>query len=84
MHLSLINLSFSIITIFFQWIGKTLWWSFMSSIPDVVGGEEDSLARMFSDDQDDSIIFNIAKTFLSNANELIFSRGLAESLGFNL
>ena len=56
----------------------------MSSIPDVVGGEEDSLARMFSDDQDDSIIFNIAKTFLSNANELIFSRGLAESLGFNL
>ena len=53
----------------------------MSSIPDVVGGEDDgSFARMFPDD-DDGIIVNIVKTFLNNANELIFSRGLAESIG---
>jgi len=65
------------------WIGKTLWWSFMSSIPDVVGQEGDgSFARMFADEQEDGgILFNIAKTFLSNASELIFSRELAESLG---
>ena len=65
---------------FTQWIGKTLWWSFMSSIPDVVGGEDDgSFARMFP--EDDGIIVNIVKTFLNNANELIFSRGLAEAIG---
>ena len=52
----------------------------MSSIPDVVGGEDDgSFARMFSND--DGIIVNIVKTFLDNANELIFSRGLAEAIG---
>ena len=55
----------------------------MSSIPDVVGEEEDlSFARMFTDEQDEGIAVNIAKTFLSNASELIFSQGLAESLGF--
>ena len=67
---------------FTQWIGKTLWWSFMSSIPDVVGEEDISFARMFPVDQDEGIAINIAKTFLSNASELIFSRGLAESLEF--
>ena len=52
----------------------------MSSIPDVVGGEDDgSFARMFP--EDDGIIVNIVKTFLNNANELIFSRGLAEAIG---
>jgi len=65
------------------WIGKTLWWSFMSSIPDVVGGEEEAtFARMFPAEQEDTILFKIAKTFLNNANELIFSRGMAESMGF--
>ena len=49
----------------------------MSSIPDVLGGGDDG--RMFPDD--DGIIVNIVKTFLNNANELIFSRGLAESIG---
>ena len=54
----------------------------MSSIPDVVGEEDISFARMFPADQDEGIAINIAKTFLSNASELIFSRGLAESLEF--
>ena len=70
-----------------QLIGKTLWWTFMSTIPDVVGfGPEESLPRMFPSgledvNQDDGIIVTILKHFVENVKEMAVISGWSEKFG---
>jgi len=50
------------------WIGKTLWWSFMSTIPDVVGfGPDENFPRMLQHKEvDNGIVISFVNKFMEN------------------
>ena len=57
----------------------------MSSIPDVVGfgpKDEESLPRTFHSSDDESILYSIGKTFLSNINEKMLAERILQDLSY--